>query len=645
MKGLTRRIREWAYSVSRSLLAAAIAGIKGFSAARTSIKFLLGILLLMVPAGILLSRSLVQAVPPSMIIVTSLEDDAGAVAGNGYCTLREAINNANSPGTDTTEGDCDVPPVSTPVEITFLFDGTIMLSSALPQIASPVNLTVNGAPSVIIDGMNSYQVFNVASGATLTLTNLHIEDGSATNGGAVNNSGTLSVTSSTFLANVATNGAAIYSNGTSLTVSSANFDNNSASTTGGAIYDNDLLMITGSSFGSAGGNGAAEGGAVFLNNGGTIGTSIFSLNTAAAEGGALFLTNGATITNSAFTGNSQTTYGVGDDGGGAIYATGGTTTVTGTTFSNNNSASSNGGAIYVDNSLSLTAATLNITNSTFSGNTASFSGGAIVTNGNPTVSLVNSTVSGNTASGGFFGGGVCNSASTGTFTVTNTILSANTGGAGTGNCAGTITNGGYNISDDASCSFGTSTGANGQTIGDSVTPDLGPLASNGGPTQTFALLPNSPAIDAVPLADSCPATDQRGFPRPDPEDAGTACDIGAYESSPAIIVNTVSDMDSAGFCNLREAINNVQHPGIDETGGDCSIDYGAHNIQFSVSGTIELTSMLPVIEQPVSIDGVGQKISLDGRDFEQIFSVDTGSLSLNDLTLMHGFARQRRRGR
>ena len=50
-----------------------------------------------------------------------------------------------------------MPPVSTPVEITFLFSGTIMLSSALPQIASPVNLTVNGAPSVIIDGMNSYQ--------------------------------------------------------------------------------------------------------------------------------------------------------------------------------------------------------------------------------------------------------------------------------------------------------------------------------------------------------------------------------------------------------------------------------------------------------------------------------------------------------
>ena len=112
MKGLTRRIREWAYSLSRSLLAAAIVGLKGFSSARTSIKFLLAILALMVPAGILLSWSLLHAVPvtPSFIIVTSLEDDAGAVAGNGYCTLREAINNANSPGADTTEGTVTCPP-------------------------------------------------------------------------------------------------------------------------------------------------------------------------------------------------------------------------------------------------------------------------------------------------------------------------------------------------------------------------------------------------------------------------------------------------------------------------------------------------------------------------------------------------------
>jgi hypothetical protein len=54
-------------------------------------------------------------------------------------------------------------------------------------------------------------------------------------------------------------------------------------------------------------------------------------------------------------------------------------------------------------------------------------------------------------------------------------------------------------------------------------PKLGPLADNGGPTPTHALI-GSPAIDAADSS-SCPSTDQRGAPRP----SGLACDIGAYE--------------------------------------------------------------------------------------------------------------------
>ncbi|MGZ5331674.1 MAG: choice-of-anchor Q domain-containing protein, partial [Solirubrobacterales bacterium] len=52
-----------------------------------------------------------------------------------------------------------------------------------------------------------------------------------------------------------------------------------------------------------------------------------------------------------------------------------------------------------------------------------------------------------------------------------------------------------------------------------VDPKLGPLASNGGPTQTHALLKGSPAINT---GQGCPGFDQRGGPR-------KACDIGAYE--------------------------------------------------------------------------------------------------------------------
>jgi hypothetical protein len=56
-----------------------------------------------------------------------------------------------------------------------------------------------------------------------------------------------------------------------------------------------------------------------------------------------------------------------------------------------------------------------------------------------------------------------------------------------------------------------------------VAPLLGPLANNGGPTDTHALLAGSPAIDAGGI---CAPTDQRGVTRPQ----GPACDIGAFEA-------------------------------------------------------------------------------------------------------------------
>ncbi len=64
------------------------------------------------------------------------------------------------------------------------------------------------------------------------------------------------------------------------------------------------------------------------------------------------------------------------------------------------------------------------------------------------------------------------------------------------------------------------------------------LQKNGGPTMTYALGPDSPALNKIPLQDcqdkgifnsqSRMYTDQRGMERPD--DNESACDIGAYES-------------------------------------------------------------------------------------------------------------------
>ena len=81
---------------------------------------------------------------------------------------------------------------------------------------------------------------------------------------------------------------------------------------------------------------------------------------------------------------------------------------------------------------------------------------------------------------------------------------------------------GYNFSDDATCKFTAPTDR--MSAGD---PKLGPLASNGGPTQSQLPLAGSPLLDAIPAA-ACPSdvtTDQRGVARPQ---AGF-CDIGSVE--------------------------------------------------------------------------------------------------------------------
>jgi hypothetical protein len=80
---------------------------------------------------------------------------------------------------------------------------------------------------------------------------------------------------------------------------------------------------------------------------------------------------------------------------------------------------------------------------------------------------------------------------------------------------------GHNLDSDGSC-FLTATGDLPKRD-----PLLGALTDNGGPTDTQALLPGSPAIDAG-SADGCPQHDQRGVARPQ----GAGCDIGAYERVP-----------------------------------------------------------------------------------------------------------------
>ena len=97
---------------------------------------------------------------------------------------------------------------------------------------------------------------------------------------------------------------------------------------------------------------------------------------------------------------------------------------------------------------------------------------------------------------------------------------------------------GNNIVGDATgCTFGTQSTDRVGSGASPVDPRLGPLADNGGPTMTHALLDGSPAIDAADQA-AAPPVDQRGAPR-NP-------DIGAYErvfclDVPVNVVGTEGD--------------------------------------------------------------------------------------------------------
>ncbi len=280
-------------------------------------------------------------------------------------------------------------------------------------------------------------------------------------------------------------------------------DGNGGEAAGGAIVTSGTVNITGSTFS---GNAGYNGGAIFIFDGTVnVADSIFLGNTATSsdassgDGGAIANRGALNITRSTFSGNTAKgsilsgtnangTYGF----GGAIFNFyTGTANVVDSTFFNNSvkGGSGSGGAIY--NFFGM----VNVASSTFSDNSASF-GGAI-SNSRGTLWLVLSVVAGNIA-----------------------YLSPD--------LYGPIIDGGGNVVGDTIGIFGLTA----MSDKPNVNPLLAPLARNGGPVQTFALMPGSPAIAIAP----CPidpttgvtlATDARGVRRPQ----GANCDAGSYQTS------------------------------------------------------------------------------------------------------------------
>ncbi len=273
-----------------------------------------------------------------------------------------------------------------------------------------------------------------------------------------------------------------------------------------------------------------NGQAVTISGGGAVGLFVVTTggnftirgltlaNGYSALGGAIRNVGDLTVLDSTFTGNA------------AVY-TGATGIYDG-----------DGGAIYN----SQNAGTLTVVNSTFSGNSATGGGGDAEAGIGGAIfnwtylSVTNSTFSGNSASS--YGGGI--EAWWDSVTMTNTILANNAGG----NCnvsLGFLQDGGGNLEDGSTCGF-TSASSRANT-----NPLLAPLGNYGGPTQTLAPLPGSPASDWVAPGACTLTTDQRGFPRPDEAADNGYCDSGAVDGPapgpPSCGVATGNMVGDCGF--------------------------------------------------------------------------------------------------
>ena len=313
---------------------------------------------------------------------------------------------------------------------------------------------------------------------------------------------------------------------------------------GGGVYNENNLTMTNCSVNgnTTGDPGTAPG----ANGKGGEGGGIYS------RLGVLTLTNvtvNSNVTGSTPPGNASSSIG----GGGGIFTLLGTATLTNCTISGNlTGTGSNGERGYgggIDNECPMS-----ITGTTISGNTGN-SGSAILNR--RALTLTNSTISGNHGPST-----IINSDSTSSLTLTNTTIAANDsvgviGGGTFTNVRNTIVAGnGPSGSTDVDGSFTSqgnnfigvnnafvssfTNGVNGDQVGTSASPlnaRLAALGNYGGPTQTHALLPGSPALDAgnncVTQAAHCGdanisqlTTDQRGFNRL----VNSTVDIGAFES-------------------------------------------------------------------------------------------------------------------
>jgi predicted outer membrane repeat protein len=349
------------------------------------------------------------------------------------------------------------------------------------------------------------------------LSNLNFIGNSARRGaGMYNDQSSPTLSNVIFSQNSAGDGGGMYNDQSNPTLTTVTFSANSSSNLGGGMYNIDSSpMLTDVTFkDNVGGGMYNEHGSPTLNY------VLFFANSSNQGGGMRNQGGGSPIfTNVSFIGNTA------NRGGGLANVYSSPTLFNVTFFDNKaidaTSQSGLGGGMANYNS------SPELTNITFSANTSSGHGGGLYNEQSSNPLLTNVTFTGNTAA--ISGGGVVNFGANpeslpSNPVITNTILWANS--------PDQIFNSGI-----SSASVSYSVIQDGYLDGTAIITDdplLGPLANNGGFTQTHALGDGSSAIDAGDPS-VCPATDQRGVVRP----IGSGCDIGAYEYEPKIFLPIV----------------------------------------------------------------------------------------------------------
>jgi hypothetical protein len=434
------------------------------------------------------------------------------------CNVRDAL--VAAAGTD--EDDRVVVPAGPYV----LTGGPLVTSGAFD-----IRITGSGSNVTNFDGDDLSRVFTL--NADTSLEHVAIRDGrdGARGGAILAAQGTLTLRESLVESNEAGTGPgqagegggiAIEAAGASLIEDSIVRDNRAGAIGGGiwtatgsgpltvvdsAVETNRAEPATG---GFAQGGGLSTRGALTLTRATVTGNvaSAFALTDEGATGGGATVLGPLEVTDSTISGNTATGLNGGEGRGGGLYLSGvDAARVRGSTIAGNTAAAS-GGIAEGGGIRKFGASVLEITNSTISGNTVSATASALgATGGGATLdagTLVNVTLAGNSATGTGAEGGSLNAPDA---ALRNTIVSG-------GDCTGPVATAVSSIDSGATCGLNRS----------SVDPRLGPLAANGGPTETHALLTGSPAIEGGTAA-GAPTTDQRGVRRPQ----GARIDVGAFE--------------------------------------------------------------------------------------------------------------------